>query len=207
MYYCHHGIFWVFFRGPNFSCAPLFLFPWRVFKYCVGGMVVHWDGHSSPRAAAAASLWARTVTKGCPTCALHKDLIDTEDDLSCSSGSHARASGIIFFTPYTKQVNEPLYQASFTSRCAAAACDGQRALSQQRRQPALVPRAHRHTHTHKQTYTHIYVYIYIYIYKISMSDATSSTMLVSHHRYFIAHSLVSLFFVNKQWSTPNTHAA
>ena len=28
----------------------------------------------------------------------------------------------------------------------------------------------------------------------AMSDATSSTMLVSHHRYFIAHSLVSLFF-------------
>ena len=37
-----------------------------------------------------------------------------------------------------------------------------------------------------------------------MSDATSSTMLVSHHRYSIAHSLVSLFFVNKQWSTANT---
>merc|ERR1712240_180053 len=41
---------------------------------------------------------------------------------------------------------------------------------------------------------------------ISMSDATYSPMLVSHHRYFIAHSLVSLifFFVNKQWPTPNT---
>ena len=30
----------------------------------------------------------------------------------------------------------------------------------------------------------------------AMSDATSSTMLVSHHRYFIAHSLVSLFFLS-----------
>ena len=38
-----------------------------------------------------------------------------------------------------------------------------------------------------------------------MSDATYSSILVSHHRYFIAHSLVSLiFFVNKQWPTPNT---
>ena len=32
----------------------------------------------------------------------------------------------------------------------------------------------------------------------AMSDATSSTMLVSHHRYFIAHSLVSLFIFCQQ---------
>merc|ERR1711872_409247 len=31
---------------------------------------------------------------------------------------------------------------------------------------------------------------------ISMSDATYSTILVSHHRYFIAHSLVSLIFLS-----------
>ena len=35
--------------------------------------------------------------------------------------------------------------------------------------------------------------------KISMSDATSSTMLVSHHRYFIAHSLVSVKCLSNRW--------
>ena len=146
-----------------------------------------------------------------PTCALHKDLIDTEEDLSCFSGTHARASGIIFFT-HTQSQLMSLYSSSQAKpsefqqhvrggglRCGEAATLGSGRARRRQQQPALVPRAHKHTHT--QTNTHIYIYI-----KKSMSDATSSTMLVSHHRYFIAHSLVSLFFVNKQWSTPNTHA-
>ena len=140
--------FLFFFRGPNFSCAA----PLNLSKSNVHS--VNWDGHSSPRAAAAASLWARTVTKGCPTCALHKDLIDTEDDLSCSNGWHATSLALSFshltqsklMSLYTKQVSP--------ARARRRPAMGSSGLSQQQQQWRIDTRTHRHTH--KQT--HVYIY-------------------------------------------------
>ena len=156
---------------------------------------VNWDGHSSPRAAAAASLWARTVTKGCPTCALHKDLIDTEDDLSCSSSSHARASGISHLTQsqlmtlYTKLVSA----AGARQRPAM----GGSGLSQQQQQWRIDTRTHRHTH--KQT--HVYIYdSQQWATQVSLSSSGSPQIWVCFPWFLF-------FFVNKQWSTPNTLAA
>ena len=80
------------------------------------------------------------------------------EQASCSSGTHARASGIIFFT-HTQSKLMGLYMKR-GARCGGAQV-----------RPGSPTAA-------------------------AMSDATSSTMLVSHHRYFIAHSLVSLFFLS-----------
>ena len=37
-----------FLGGLIFHARPLLIFPRRVFKYCVGGMVVHWHWHFTP---------------------------------------------------------------------------------------------------------------------------------------------------------------
>ena len=105
-----------FSRGPNFSCAPLFLFPRRMFKYCVG-----WHG-------SALSL------------GFHKD------ELSCSSSSHARASGIIFFTHTQSQLMTLYSKRDSPGAVRQRPAMGSAGLSQQRRQQRIDTHAHTDTH-------------------------------------------------------------